>query len=120
MPDKPVICIDFDGVIHKDTLPYDEDNQILDEPVPGALEAIRKLQERYTIVILSARARFHEPRKAMYDWLRIHGFGPITVTNRKPKALIYLDDRGIRFDGDWPAALEAIKAFKPWHKGRFE
>ena len=34
---------------------------------------------------------------------------------RKPIAHVYLDDRGVTFNGDWPAILKTIMDFKPWY-----
>jgi phosphoglycolate phosphatase-like HAD superfamily hydrolase len=40
------------------------------------------------------------------------------VSNTKPPALIYLDDRGITFTGDYDQALELIDNFKVyWQEG---
>ena len=47
------IAIDFDGVIHN----FDKgwyDGTCYGEPLPGALEAIRKLSESYTIIIFKS------------------------------------------------------------------
>jgi hypothetical protein len=41
----------------------------------------------------------------------------IKFTATKPPAWLTIDDRCVRFDGDWsdPAlSVEGIKAFKPW------
>lgn len=88
------ICVDFDGVIHKYSKAY-HDGTIYDEPVEGAKEALRLLRAKpYRIVILTAR-----PKDGIAEWLDKHGFSPYVdeVTNIKPQAVCYIDDRGIRF-----------------------
>lgn len=109
------IALDFDGVIHA----YSEgwrDGSIYDDPVPGALEALRILLTKYCVFIFTAR----NPAQVM-AWLSVHGFavdsdngsptwntpGVILVTNRKLPASIYVDDRGLRF-WSWQQALPEI------------
>lgn len=51
-------------------------------------------------------------------WMTHHGLAveverQLEITNLKPKAGIYLDDRGWKFEGDFPTK-EEIEAFKPW------
>ena len=93
---KKTICIDFDGVIHAYSKGW-HDGTAYDDPVPGAFEAIKKLRSKgYNIVILSAR-----PAHVMGQWFLDRwpqGYGDIPeVTNTKPIAIAYIDDRGIRF-----------------------
>lgn len=89
----------------------------MNDPVPGALEALRFLLSRYYVMILTAR----EPGEAR-GWLESHGFrtdsdngspgwstrGVLLVTNRKLPAHIYVDDRGLRF-WSWQQALPEIE-----------
>ena len=59
-----------------------------------------------------------EGQAAVRAWLVAAGweFGRfVTVTAEKPPALIYLDDRGWRFDGRFPSKDE-IHAARPWNK----
>lgn len=99
---KKVIVLDFDGCIHHYTSGY---TGIVpkDPPSPGALEFVRWLREKkFTIVVLSARIRDDKGRQEIENWLIEHNFPDgIIVTNIKPPAVLYVDDRGWRFDGDW-------------------
>ena len=101
---KKTIAIDFDGPIHKYSKGW-QDGKIYDEPVEGALEAMAELYHKgYEIVIFTTRedirevdywidkqcdkcfAVTSEQRELKYE-----------VTNKKPPAIAYIDDRGIRF-----------------------
>jgi len=88
-----ILAIDFDGVIHKYSKHY-HDGTIYDEPMKGAIDALKKLSEQYKVVILTAR----EDRKAIRSWLKKYDFDKeIEITNKKIPAQAYIDDRGIRF-----------------------
>jgi ribonucleotide monophosphatase NagD (HAD superfamily) len=102
---KQTIAIDFDGVLHKYSKGY-FDGSIYDEPVEGSLEAIFELSKTYKIVVFTAREEF----KPVSVWLIKHGFKPFIsdLTNIKPKAVIYIDDRALHFT-DWKSALEETR-----------
>lgn len=105
---KPFICIDFDGVLNNYTH-YDNDD--LFTPKIGAKEFLEKLSKEFTIIILSAR-RYTKIIKWLneYDMLQYVD----DVTSIKPPARVYLDDRGIQFNGDYEKALKDIKNFKTY------
>lgn len=98
------IAVDFDGVIHKYSKGW-QDGSAYDEPMEGALESMRKLQDAgYDLVIFSAR-----PAAVIMEWLHKwwpeeNGEFPM-VTNEKPAAIAYIDDRGIRFT-NWPDIMK--------------
>lgn len=100
------IALDFDGVIHAYSRGW-EDGTIYDVPVHGALEAVKRIAAEYRIEVFTAR-----DEEQLADWLEEHGFEPYValVTNRKPKASVYIDDRALRFDGDWLATLVGLRA----------
>ena len=94
---KKRIAVDFDRVVHK----YSEgwkDGSIYDEPVEGAIEAIKRLQKAgFEVFIFTSRSQKGEARnQAIRRWLRKHGL-KIEVTNIKKPAMAYIDDRAIRF-----------------------
>jgi predicted mannosyl-3-phosphoglycerate phosphatase (HAD superfamily) len=103
------ICLDFDGVLNTYSGWKGED--YLFEPQPGAKEFINELRSLgYEVVIHSTR----DPMK-IGKWLVDHAIlGPIKVFKEKPPAIAYLDDRAIRFDGDFGKSLEEIKNFKTY------
>lgn len=127
---KPIISIDFDGVIHSYTSGWQGPRTIPDPPVPGALSFMldRLNDERpWDVVIHSSRARYFGGISAMRAWLRKHagsmwwesvgcyGLESVRFSRWKPAAVLTLDDRALTFTGAWPT-LEQIKTFKPWNK----
>ena len=130
---KPILCLDFDGVIHSYASGWKGARNIPDPPVDGALEFIIKaLDADYDVVIHSSRARYFGGIWAMRRWLRKHGtahkddlwdrdqWGMTSLRDArfvrmKPPALVTIDDRGYRFDGTWPDP-KAVMKLKPWNK----
>ena len=110
------IAIDFDGVIHN----FDKgwhDGTCYGEPIPGALEAIKDLSKRYKIIIFTAKAKPNRPlvngktgMVLVEEWLKEHDIFKYVseITSEKPRAQIYIDDRGYRFV-NWDKAIQDIK-----------
>ena len=122
---KKTVCIDFDGVIHSYTSGWDKIGgacSILDGPVPGAFEAIASYVQLFDVVIFSTRGATPGAPEAMHNWFHEHGM-PEHVLSKltihgggdKPKAVLYIDDRGYQFDGSFPS-VEYIDKYKPWNK----
>ena len=125
MVKKKTVVVDFDGVLHW----YREgwgDGTIYDEPVPGAAEAMKRIQEMgYCVVVCSSRAtertvngKFqYSQAKEIIAWLDKHKIPYNSLADEKegkPMAVAYIDDRAVRFEGDWTEALANI-AKKPWN-----
>lgn len=98
------LAIDFDGVIHRYSRGW-SDGSIYDPPMAGAVEAIEELKSEYNLVIFTSRQNLAE----VEEWLEkyFEGWKP-EITNRKPMAHAYIDDRAIRFS-TWPITLKAIR-----------
>lgn len=114
---KQTIVLDFDGVVHSYESGWCGADVIPDRPTRGAKEAIAKLRETYTVVIVSSRC--HQPGGifAIEQWLQLHGIVVDSVTNDKPPHIVVVDDRGFRFEGDWDAVIQGIPAAAvPWNK----
>ena len=115
-PDELVnIGVDFDGVIHKNSKGY-HDGTVYDEPVEGAREALQKLSEKYTVILYTAKARRdrglvngRSGTQLIWDWLKEHDLNQYVskVTAEKPRAVAYIDDKGIKFD-NWNSVLSQI------------
>ena len=90
---KGTIVLDFDGVIHKCGKGH-FDGTIYDLPIDGSLQKINQLINLgYEIIICTAREEL-DPIRA---WLKKWEFPDLKVTNIKPRARWYVDDRAIRF-----------------------
>ncbi len=109
MSEPLTVCVDLDGVLNL----YDgwRGADYFHPPRPGAEEFLRALAARnYRVIIFTIRWAAH-----VETWLDEHGLKPYvdSVTNQKPVAHVYLDDRAICFQGDFDQALRQIAAFKP-------
>ena len=126
MKKKPILCLDFDGVIHSYTSGWKGARNIPDPPIPGAIEFIGDaLIEGWDVVIHSSRARHWGGISAMRNWLRRHagnlwydtpagdGIEAVRFVRWKPPAVVTIDDRAVRFEGTWPS-VKALRMFKPW------
>ncbi len=125
---RKTVAVDFDGVIHS----YEKgwhDGSIYGTPIPGAFEALRELMEKYCVFIFTTR-NCHQ----IAEWLEDKGGfktttddsrfahpllldgsfwstpGILLITNQKLGAIAYIDDRAIRFRGDWRETMEELHA----------
>jgi hypothetical protein len=108
------VCVDFDGVLAEYTGWKGPDH--LGAPRAGVTHFLKSVIDLgFKIIILTTR----NPEKVQ-DWLvenDLHHFID-RVTNTKPPAVVYLDDRGMCFRGNFPEAWVAIKRFVPyWREG---
>lgn len=113
------IAVDFDGVIHSYTSPWVDATVIPDPPVPRAIEWLNEIGKRFRVIIFTTRGKSPAGREAVRAWLHAYGFecSREDVTAEKPPALIYLDDRAVRFDGEnFPTADQIHREFVPWNK----
>ena len=56
MTEKPIVCVDFDGVLN-DYEGWRGPNYMY-KPLPGTKEFLKKLSEKYTVGIFSTRDPF--------------------------------------------------------------
>ena len=104
---EKTICVDFDGVLHRYSEGY-KDGTIYDGEKAGAGTAIRKLiSSGYEVVVFTARQP--EQFKQIRTWLKVFVGEEyalkLEVTNIKPPAIAYIDDRAIRFT-NWDDMLK--------------
>jgi len=122
---KPILCLDFDGVLHSYTSGWRGAAIIPDKPVPGAIEFLNEATGKFDVHIFSSRSNQEGGIKAMRLWLKVvtyetFGVSPswldlIKWPTEKPPAHVTIDDRAITFTGEWPS-IEDLKDFKPWNK----
>lgn len=132
------IALDLDGVVHWYRRGW-QDGTIYDEPMPGAIEGIHHLLRQDAVFILTTRDPAQvvpwlqqfgldvtadercrtcldtgRPRACpdckgtgrIMSWTRR---GLLLVTNRKLPALVYVDDRALRFES-WTQTLADVAA----------
>ena len=94
---RRTLVLDFDGVIHCYSRGW-YNGLAYDKPVEGAIESIKSLIEAgYKIVVLTSQTPLGEVRNdSIRKWLKQWGLD-LEVTNIKPMALCYIDDRNLRF-----------------------
>lgn len=124
---KPILCLDFDGVIHSYTSRWQGAEVIPDPPVEGAISFMLGALHHFDVVIFSSRSNQPGGLKAMRAWLREHaggawhespagpGLEDVRFVTEKPPAMVTLDDRAITFTGTWPS-ISQLKEFKPWNR----
>jgi len=72
MQRKPILCLDFDGVIHSYTSGWKGADVIPDPPVPGAMEFITTAIDYFDVHIFSSRSNQLGGIVAMQKWLAKH------------------------------------------------
>jgi hypothetical protein len=126
---KPILSLDFDGVLHSYTSGWKGADVIPDPPVEGAMQFILDAMKEFSVCVFSSRSNQFGGIDAMERYIAESirhqlGYGEeaakaivesIQFPTEKPPAFVTIDDRAITFTGTWPD-IETLKAFKPWNK----
>jgi len=127
MTNKPILCLDFDGVIHSYISGWKGADQIPDNPVLGAMGFLQEVILEFDVQIYSSRSGQEGGINAMQYWLMHHLALELDETimteimdaigwpTEKPPAMLTIDDRAITFTGIWPT-MDTLRNFKPWNK----
>lgn len=126
---KPILSIDFDGVIHSYKSGWLAIDIIPDPPVDSAFDALKKYQEKFRVSIFSSRSGSILGIRAMKRWFEKWGWecnrkyvGSLLIDvepiglyfpSEKPAAFLTIDDRAITFKGSFPPAEELLN-FQQW------
>ncbi len=121
---KPILCLDFDGVVHSYSSGWKGPDIIPDPPVPGAFKFIRQASNHFDVQVFSSRSGYAGAITAMKKWF--HSHDPFAVSDtpiidlihfprEKPPAQVSIDDRAMLFTGTWPNPAMLLE-FKPWNK----
>lgn len=126
---KPILCIDFDGVIHSYEKGW-QNGVIYGEVTPGFFEWLELARPLFKLVIYSSRSKTNEGVTAMGLWLHEkrnawikagghrHPTEPLEIefAHEKPPAFLTIDDRAIQFNGNWDLfEPRQLRKFKPWN-----
>lgn len=138
MADKPILVLNFDGVIHSYTSGWHGVGVVNDPLTPGAIEWLHEASKLFRLAIFSSRSNCYEGKQAMRTYLteamayyyRDNGHSPngdrawvdarewlgenIDFPDKKPAAFLTIDDRAIQFNGHWPDPKQLLD-FKPWN-----
>ena len=140
---KPILCIDFDGVLHSYNSGWKGAGIVSDPPVPGAVAFLYAAQRHFDLAIFSSRSNqpggIDAMRGALTMWIMAELGDEAAEAHRliealqfpleKPPAHLSIYDRALRFDdralcfddralhfnGSWPSP-GLLLAFKPWNK----
>ncbi len=117
------VCVDLDGVLLNRE--YNEPLDVLGDPIDGAVEFTREINEIADIIIYTARlsgggqqAVGRKMESRIRDWLDQHGFSyhEICTDKAKPVAHAYIDDRAVPcrpIDEGLAAFKKARQALEP-------
>lgn len=117
------VSVDFDGVIHAYTQGW-TGFKPEEGPTDGAAEAMRNLKNMgFKLAMSTCRVTDNGyGTKEIRAWLRRNKMSGLfsTISNRKPIATAYIDDRAVAFNGDWATTLAGVAALddrqggNPW------
>lgn len=118
--ESKVVAIDFDGVIHDHKLGY-HDGTIYGDLIKDCKESIEKIHKMgFQIVIYTCKSHPNRPlvegkngTELIWKWLRDKLISEFIndVVWGKPHALLYIDDKGYRFE-NWKDTISFVEKLK--------
>ena len=72
MKDRPILCLDFDGVCHSYISGWKGAAVVPDPPVDGLFEFLLDASQYFDTVIFSSRSQQEGGTAAMHDWCIKH------------------------------------------------
>lgn len=135
---KPVLCLDFDGVINSYTSGWTGADRIIDPPTNGFVAFLVVADQYFRVAIFSSRTGQPGGLQAMQDYLwkaisehfdvvfagnpddlnrAADLFDRLEWPTEKPPAMVSIDDRALTFTGDWnDFDPKKLRDFQPWNK----
>lgn len=135
MTTKPILCLDFDGVLHSYESGWKGADVVADGPVLGAVAFLMEAVRVFEVHVFSSRSHqgggIRAMQESLHRWIRednwpeavatgiVYGYNDtppaVRFPTEKPSAMVTIDDRALTFTGTWPD-VSALLAFKPWNK----
>jgi len=119
MTNQKYVCVDLDGTIAHYKEWKGED--FFGEPVAGVQSALELLKkEGWRIIIYTTRINSKLIEDYLYknsipfDHINYNPNQPKNAIGGKPYADVYIDDRGIQFNGNWAITAAEVLQFSPW------
>lgn len=119
-PNRAVFVVDWDGTCVEETWPG------MGDWLPGAVRALKELRSIGKTVVYSLRCHLYEvddttprdPGQVAYEVARVRakldkaGLKDIDIyppDRGKPPGKFYIDDRAVRFQGNWRVVMREIQ-----------
>lgn len=108
---KKTILVDLDGVLNEYKGNYSEN--IIPPIKKGAKNFLKQLSSNYTLKLFTTRNKL-----LVSKWLITNSIDKYIndITNIKEVCWLFIDDRTIKFKGNYISLLNEIENFKPWYK----
>lgn len=108
---KKTILIDLDGVLNTYTGNFDKD--FIPPIKEGAYDFIKELSEDYIIKLFTTRNKL-----LASEWVINNNLKPYVddITNIKELSYLIVDDRCIKFNGNFTDLKSDINKFSVWYK----
>jgi len=100
-----ILAIDFDGVIHDNKHPIE--GRRMGPPIKGAKEALETFIKRGDTIIVFTVWGGVKGQKTISDFMHYYHLPFNQITNIKPQADVYIDDKGLRFI-NWEEVLKIL------------
>jgi len=117
----PTVAIDLDGTILESH--HNLGHDYYGKPLPGVHDALQRIRDAGNKIVIfttrkdNANLRNHlDKHKIPYDAINDTPWIGHAPTSAKPMAQVYIDDRMVRFDGDWSKYPDIVDNFHPWYK----
>ncbi|MBR1425745.1 hypothetical protein IJ579_09320 [bacterium] len=108
---KRTVLLDLDGVLNQYNGKFEAD--FIPPPLNGAKEFLEKLSQRFDVKLFTTRNRLLAAK-----WLIEHRLDIYIsdITNVKEPAWLHIDDRCLKFNGNFDETFTNIQTFDVWYK----
>ena len=120
MSGKPILALDFDGVIHS----YEKgwhDGSIYGTPTKGFKEWAKEASKYFRLIVVSSRMSESGGMFAIKEWMSLNEIDQtlFEFSTTRPPAFLTIDDRALTFEGAWKdLPPEGLRQFVPWNQAK--